>query len=270
MSFSHTRPTPGSSVFDLQLWRRNELPGPLTTQTLLDAPAAIVYTQQLIGGGEQGKEQTQVPGPWSSASVERVGEQRPRERQQQPRPSVCAACGFRMVWPSRKMEKSVFRKVGVITEEKTTKIPSAGFLPFSDCNRFFFFKLSLQKWPRTNPQHRDPNAKLLYPLFTHTGFYQEPVWTESHARGCGRWVGKQGLSPCSGHPLRTLVLGKIIFSQSDKMPAVCLWLIARVCMATPPCYLVLLLIVMMAWGTFISGKADLKISISDCFEAPPH
>lgn len=33
----------------------------------------------------------------------------------------------------------MFRKVGVITEEKTTKIPSAGFLPFSDCNRFFFF-----------------------------------------------------------------------------------------------------------------------------------
>lgn len=33
----------------------------------------------------------------------------------------------------------MFRKAGVITEKKTTKIPSAGFPPFSDCNRFFFF-----------------------------------------------------------------------------------------------------------------------------------
>lgn len=38
------------------------------------------------------------------------------------------------------MEKSVFRKAGVIAEKKTTKIPSAGFPPFSDCNRFFFLK----------------------------------------------------------------------------------------------------------------------------------
>lgn len=36
-----------------------------------------------------------------------------------------------------KMEKSMFRKAGVIAEKKTTKIPSAGFPPFSDCNRFF-------------------------------------------------------------------------------------------------------------------------------------
>lgn len=182
------------------------------------------------------------------------GEQRPCERQQQPRPSVCDACGSRMVWSSSQMEKSVFRKACVIAEEKTTKIPSAGFPPFSDCNSFFFFKVSLQKRPRTSPQHRHPNAKLLYLLFLHTGSYREPVWTESHARGCGRWVGKQGSSSCSGHSLRTLVLGKIIFSQSDKMPAACLWLITCMCTATPPCYLVLgspNLIVIMTWGPFI-------------------
>lgn len=34
----------------------------------------------------------------------------------------------------------MFRKACVIAEEKTTKIPSAGFPPFSDCNSFFFLK----------------------------------------------------------------------------------------------------------------------------------
>lgn len=158
-----------------------------------------------------------------------------------------------MVWSSSQMEKSVFRKAGVIAEEKTTKIPRLASRHFHIVT-VFFFKVSLQKQPRTNPQHRYPNAKLLYLLFPHTGSYREPVWTESHARGCGRWVGKQASSSCSGHSLRTLVLWKIIFSQSDKMPAACLRLITHMCMATPPYYLVLgspNLIVMVTWGPFI-------------------
>lgn len=134
---------------------------------------------------------------------------------------------------------------------------------------FFFFNFLFRSDQEQTHNTETQTLNFSTRCFPHTGFYQEPDWTESHARGCGRWVGTQGPSPCSGHPLRTLVLGKIIFSQSDKMPAVCLWLIARVCVATPPCYLVLLLIVMMAWGTFICGKADLKISISDCFESSP-
>lgn len=62
--FEHLRPTPGSSVFDHQLWRNNELPGSLTKLPYLDPPVAIVHTWQLMRDREnkgKSKPKSQVP-----------------------------------------------------------------------------------------------------------------------------------------------------------------------------------------------------------------
>lgn len=136
---------------------------------------------------------------------------------------------------------------------------------------FFFKSFSSEVINQEHTHNTEiPRLWTSVPSFSPNRLLGRAWLTDSHARGYSRWIDKPGSTSYRVRSLGTLVLAKIRFSQSDKMTAVCLWLISQTSAAVPPCAVLSQSRgAVVIWGTFMCGKVDRKPSTLDCLEGRP-